>query len=397
MELNDSQSGYWRKFQISMGTRLSESLRDEVSKRPLTEADSDSATASPGVKLAYVVATLIYSSSVAMGVAGIALVAMSGGKIIYLLGGGLCLLVAALSLPRFARAPEKIVSREDYPGIYALTDRVAETLETEPVSGVGVSAEFNANYRIAGWKGQRYVEIGAALAAVLSVEEFVALVAHEMSHGANGDPLRGRYLGGALNTVVRWGGVIRPTTVTGLGEGMPYGPIVSILGIPFAIVALLLSEAIFLVAKGFYLLVLRQSQRAEYLADVLASKIAGAHAMSSQLEKLYLFDVVDTAIQRHALTNAEAPIQDALREAVRSLPDSKLDSLRAESRAQGWRVDSTHPPTAMRTDVIKACGNVEPAMILSEEERRGIAIELTRLVESMRNAMTGSKIEAMYF
>jgi hypothetical protein len=86
-------------------------------------------------------------------------------------------------------------------------------------------------------------------------------------------PFGGRYLGGALNTVVRWGGVIRPTTVTGLGEGMLYGPIISILGIPFAIVALLLSEAIFLVAKGFYLLVLRQSQRVEYLADVLASKI----------------------------------------------------------------------------------------------------------------------------
>jgi Zn-dependent protease with chaperone function len=273
MELNNSQNGYWRKIQISMGTRLSESLRDEVSKRPLTEADSDSATSSSGVKLAYLVATLVYLSSLAIAIAGTALLAMSGGKLIYLLGGGLCLLVAALSLPRFARVPAKIASREDYPEIYALTDRVAEKLGTEPVSGVGISAEFNANYRSAGWKGRRYVEIGAALAAVLSVEEFVAVVAHEMSHGANGDPLRGRYLGGALNTVVRWGGVIRPTTVTGLGEGMLYGPIISILGIPFAIVALLLSEAIFLVAKGFYLLVLRQSQRVEYLADVLASKI----------------------------------------------------------------------------------------------------------------------------
>jgi hypothetical protein len=192
MELNNSQNGYWRKIQISMGTRLSESLRDEVSKRPLTEADSDSATSSSGVKLAYLVATLVYLSSLAIAIAGIALLAMSGGKLIYLLGGGLCLLVAALSLPRFARVPAKIASREDYPGIYALTDRVAEKLGTEPVSGVGISAEFNANYRSAGWKGGRYVEIGAALAAVLSVEEFVAVVAHEMSHGANGDPLWGK-------------------------------------------------------------------------------------------------------------------------------------------------------------------------------------------------------------
>ncbi len=397
MSLDNSRRGHWRKIQINVGRRLSQALFSEVSKRPIAVDEHGSAKSSLSVKLAFILASMIYLSSFAIAIAGIALLTLSGGKVVYLLAGGLCLLIAALSFPRFARAPRHIVSRSDYPGIYALSDRVAKALGTKPVAGIGISTEFNANYCVAGWEGRPYVEIGAALAAVLSVEEFVALLAHELSHGANGDPLRGRYLGGALDTVVRWAIAIRPTSITNLGDGMPYGPIVSIVGIPFAVVALALSEAMFLLAKGFYLLVLRQSQRAEYLADLLAARIAGTHEMTSQLEKLYLYNVVDTAVQRHALSNPEEPIQDVLREAIRSLPESKLESFRSESRAQSWQVDSTHPPTAMRIDVLGAHEVLDAAPILSDEEKRGLAGELAQLVESMRGAMTGEKIEAMYF
>ncbi|MFN3629436.1 MAG: M48 family metalloprotease [Casimicrobiaceae bacterium] len=40
------------------------------------------------------------------------------------------------------------------------------------------------------------------LMAILSPEERIAVMAHELSHGANGDPLRGTFLSGAVNTLV---------------------------------------------------------------------------------------------------------------------------------------------------------------------------------------------------
>jgi Zn-dependent protease with chaperone function len=281
--------------------------------------------------------------------------------------------------------------------LYETGDRIARVLQTASVTGIGISAEFNANYRTASWKGMPYVEVGAPLLAILSVDEFIAMLSHELSHGANKDPLRGHFLFVALETLVGWATVIRPTSISGLGDGMPYGAIISIIGIPFAIAAIALSELIFLVAKGLYLLVLHQSQRAEYLADLLAARVSGSKEMISLLDKLYLFDVVDTAIQRHALTKPDDPIGNKLLEAVTVLPESTRDKYRAESRAASWQVDSTHPPTALRIDMLTVHSSCTAQGILSLAEKDVLASEISRLVESMQREMTTQKIEAMYF
>jgi Zn-dependent protease with chaperone function len=387
----------WTSMQRRLGQRLSQQLFDEIAKHSINLDEPPRARKSWGLWLAYVLTTLVYLTSIAFGVVGIALLVTPGLGIALKLFGGFFLLICALSRPRFSKPPTRLISRTDYPMLFKTSDRIAQALRTKPIAGVGISAEFNANYRNAGWKGKPYVEVGAPLLAILSVDELIAMLSHELSHGANGDPLRGRFLYGALEALVGWASAIHPTSIMSLGDGMPYGAIVSVVCIPLTITALALSEFILFIARGLYLLVLRQSQRAEYLADLLAARVAGTQEMVQLLDKLYLFDVVDTAIQRHALTQPDDPIGNKLLEAVAAIPEVKREKHRDESRASSWQVDSTHPPTALRIDMLRTHSRSTPQTVLSSQEKEILASEITRLVESMKRQMTTQKIEAMYF
>ncbi|EFK94930.1 peptidase, partial [sediment metagenome] len=155
--------------------------------------------------------------------------------------------------------------------------------------------------------GKAYVELGAPLMAILQPSERLAVLAHELSHGANGDPLRSMYLQGAVNTLASWGTSARPPGIGTLGDGMPFGPIISLLGIPIDLLMLAVSEALFAAARGLLLLVMRQSQRAEYKADLLAASVAGSKEMMTALEKTYLGDSVLESVRRHALLTPYEP------------------------------------------------------------------------------------------
>jgi heat shock protein HtpX len=232
--------------------------------------------------------------------------------------------------------------------------------------------------------------------AVLTPPERVAVIAHELSHGANGDPLRGQFLFGAVETVSTWATALRPTAIGRMGDGLPVGPLVSLLGIPLELLMLLGSELLFLAARAFLLLVLRESQRAEYLADLLAATVAGSSEMQSALEKTYLFDVVDTAIRRHALTTPKQPIGRGLLDAVEALPSSVLEKHREDSRAQHWQVDSTHPPTALRVAMLAALPPHRPSGLLSAQELAALDAEVSRLVAKTQRELINRQLETIH-
>ena len=232
--------------------------------------------------------------------------------------------------------------------------------------------------------------------AILSADERVALIAHEQSHGANGDPLRGEFLNGAVNTLAAWTVAIRPDSIGKLGDGLPFGPFVSLLAIPFELLMLATSELVFSIVKGFLLLVLRESQRAEYLADLLASTVAGTEQMQRALEKTYLGDVVDAALRTHALTVPTEPLGDKLVDAVRALSAVDLDRYRAQSKQLNWRVDSTHPPTAMRIDMLALQAQRAPTHPLSPAEVSELDSEIARLVAANQRELVNRKIAAIY-
>lgn len=386
----------WGALQKQLGAHLSERLFQELANQPNGEAAPGSAFPGGGVALAYLGATLVYAMSLAFGGLGVWMLIKPLRTVLDPVGGVVSLLLCLASRPRLVPPPSYIVARSDYPALYAITDRIAAAMHTPPPHGIAVSADFSANYRQAGWRGRPYVELGAPLMAVLDDDERVAIIAHELSHGANRDPLRGRVLHGALQALLTWSAAIRPLSIGTLGKGMAFGPLISLLAIPVELAMLAASELLFLVARGFMLLVLRQSQRAEYLADRLAASVAGSDAMQRALEKTYLADVVDAAVRTHALTTPDEPLGGKMATAIAGVTPSRIAALRAESRASLWQVDTTHPPTALRVELLQAAHVPKLAGLAGEEDLAALSHEVGRMVADRQREMINRKLEAAF-
>lgn len=394
--LTDSARDRWASLQRDLGQRLAKRLFDEVLSDPVSTKDARRTRLTWSLTLAYLIAAAVHMLSAAFGVFGVMLLAGAWSNLFVVLAGATLIVLCIVSRPRLAQVPHCLVNRAEYPVLYRLSDLIAESMGAEMVDGIAVSPDFSANYRVAGWRRRRYVELGTPLLAILTPSERVAVIAHELSHGANGDPLRSQFLFGAVSTVATWGTTIRPISIGRLGEGMPFGPFVSILAIPFEFLTLAASELLFLTAKGFLLLVLRESQRAEYLADLLAAKVAGSAEMQHALEKTYLFDVVDAAIRTHALTTPDEGIGNRLSDAVSELSGADLDQHRQASWTLSWQVDSTHPPTALRVEMLAARAPQESSPLLSPADLAALNSEVDRLVASTQSELVNRKLEAIY-
>jgi len=387
--VDDARQG-WLALQRELGQRLSFKLFDEVRGRPL-----DRAGVSWSLALAFVIATGVYAAGIGVGIVGVGLLLGPWSNLMVVFGGATLVLMCWLARPRFSEPPHYLISRSQSPVLHELSDRMAETMGAPVLRGIGVSADFNANYRSAGWRGHRYMELGSLLFAVLSPQERVAIIAHELSHGANGDPLRGQFLFGAVDTLSEWATSLRPASIGNAGAGMQAGPFISLAAIPFEFALVGMSDAMFLLVKGVLLLVMRDSQRAEYRADQLAATVAGTAAMQSALEKLYLFETVRVALRTHSLTNPEAPFAPRLRQAVAALDAQQLEAYRSESRASNWQADATHPPTVMRIEMLSQGPPHPPMAFLSDAETEALSAEFERMIASTQHEVMNRQREAI--
>jgi Zn-dependent protease with chaperone function len=396
MEKITESANRWIVIQRGLGQRLSRRLYDDVLQNPLNPSDRRILRRTWSLTLAYFLAASVYAASIAIGIVGVTLLVKASGNL-FVIGLGLVLiLLCVVSRPRMVKPPEYLISRADYPILYELSDRIGDALGARPVDGIAISADFGANYRAVGWRRKCYIELGAPLLAILSPGERVAVIAHELSHGVNGDPLRGQFLFGAVNALSSWAVAIRPASIGHMGNRTPLGPLLSIVGIPLELLMLALSELLLLIAKSLLLLVFRQSQRAEYFADLLAATVAGSTEMQRALEKTYLFDVVDSAIRTHALTMPDEPIIGKLSAAVLALSVAESERYRVQSRESIWQVDSTHPPTAMRIDMLSANFLHPPSEQIPTDDLAKLDAEVNRLVASMQRELMNRKIEEMY-
>lgn len=384
----------WEALQRELGQRYAQRLFDDLARDPSTLAGSNSVSFS--VVMAFLCAIAIYAASVALGVAGIAILMAPWGNIFTALLACILILLCWIALPRPTSLPDYPIAESQCPTLYLLARRIAEKMRAPPIAGIGISADFNANYRAAGWRMRRYIELGAPLLAILSPEERVAVIAHELSHGANGDPLRGGFLYGAVATLGNWAMSIRPSAIGSAGENISLGPFVSLIAIPFEFILLGISELLFLAMKGILLLVLRESQRAEYLADRLAATVSGSEAMRNALEKLYLAEAVDQAVHRHVLTSRDAPLGPCLREVGGNVDAEELGRLREQSVARSWQVDATHPPTALRVAMLERGAPLPAVDLLAPDEQAALDTEVAHLIASQQREIVNRKVEQIY-
>jgi len=379
-----------------LGQRFAQRLFDEFAHAPDSLA-TGLATGSKGLILAYACATLVYATSLALGAIGIAILVPPWTNMMGVFLGACLVVMCWFARPTPVEPPDHVIAPQEYPVLYSITRRMADRIGAPRVAGLAVSAEFGANYRAAGWHGARFIELGTPLLAVLSREEIVAVIAHELSHGANGDPMRSRFLSGAVHVLSNWAAGVRPNSIGRSADRTMFaGPIVSLIAVPFELAMLCLSEALLAACKAIVLLVLRQSQRAEYSADRLAATMAGTREMQTALEKTYRKDVIDAAIQRHALTSPDAPLRPSLRTASDAVTDLELSALRQKSRDESWQVDATHPPTALRVEMLARGPLRAAAVLFDESEGESFDAEIARLIRFNEREVVNRKLEAIY-
>ena len=325
---------------------------------------------------------LIYAISLALGCLGVFILLLDWPNIILIVAG--LLLIAALWVlrPRLGSIPKDAVRVEDFPSLYGLANRICDQMGTPHVSAIVVNEEFNAAFGQVGWWRKRVLWIGLPLWAILSPEERVAVLSHEMSHGANGDPARSLVVGGAIDTLTGWLQFLRPGYRAG-----SYGP-EDLSGLGEIATHYLLWSISFLVELVLYallVLVWRNSQIAEYLADYLATKASGTTAMIRSLRKLAhgeTFELfLDTGVYGHSQGGRE--IIEKFSRFVASLPEQEVERLKRAGQFEGAKIDATHPPTAFRIAFLEVRDERAPSIGMSDEENARIDAELDHLKEPM--------------
>jgi len=365
-----------------LGKRYSRGLFDQLqTARSLKRAWSASKV------LAVAMATTVHGLTLAVAVLGVALLIKGWPYLVAIVCGGLCLALAWALRPRLPQVKDETAPRDQFPELYRLSDDVACALGASKLDGIVLDGQFNAGYVEAGWRRRRILRLGLPLLAILDGQECVALLAHELAHGVNGDPTRGLFVGSAVSSLAAWYEFLRPDEIWPIGRGL-----VVLAMIPANLLMLALSGLPWL---GTYLLshlLWRDSQRAEYLADALATSVSGCDAMLRMLDKAHLQRVFAFVAQRAAASRGSADFFVELRRQVAEVPEREMERIRRVEQMELSRLDVTHPPTTFRIALLKSQAVTEPQVRLSVENRERIDAELAaveikiakRLVDSQR-------------
>ncbi|MCP5026123.1 MAG: M48 family metalloprotease [Actinomycetia bacterium] len=279
-------------------------------------------------------------------------------------------LLAYLLRPRLGRLPKHAatVSRGEAPTLFGVIDDIADELDAPPVEVIVVSNRFNASIARVGARRRLVLEIGLPFWTLLSPKQRVALLAHELAHEVNGDPRRGLFVWGAANMLNVWHRLLTPPeerATWGLGE------------LVAKVFMSALAGTVGVARDGFVALGLRSGLRAEYLADLAATQIAGTNALEELLDTTLLDDTVTRILHRGHRDNIDgSQIWAHLRSKIEAIPDHERVRLRVVAQRRHHRTDDSHPPTTFRIRLLELVDH-EPTIRISSDDSQRIDHELT--------------------
>jgi Zn-dependent protease with chaperone function len=343
---------------------------------------------------AYAVATFVHLLALALAVVGIGLIVLAFPNAFAIVTGLIAVGIAFLMRPRLGKPPEEdVLERPQAPTSYALADDVARSLAVAPMDAIVTTPEFNASWAVLGARRQRVLTIGLPLFAILEPQERVALIAHELAHARNGDATRGLVVGSAVRSLAEFYWVIGPEDFGGARE---WGEL-AILERVVNLLLWLLSRPVLALLLLQLHLVLRDSQRAEFLADALAAKVAGTRATISLHEKLFLESTVWDAMRQAAhVRDGEALLFARIRSLARDVPERERERRRRTARLEDARLDATHPPTAHRIRLLEARPQSEPDVTLDGDTSAHIDAELAAREMEAESTLVDTYRESLY-
>ncbi|MDQ3163474.1 MAG: M48 family metalloprotease [Actinomycetota bacterium] len=231
--------------------------------------------------------------------------------------------------------------------------------------------------------------LGVPLLTVLEPRERVALVAHELAHGRNGDVTRGLFVGSAVVGLAELYSFVAPDDSTE-GREWELGLVERVANWFFW---LLSRPVLGLLLLELHLL-LRDHQRAEYLADALAARVAGTNATVSLHEKLLLESTFQGATQ-HAARGGSDLFRE-LREAFELIPEREHDRRRRVARLENARLGDTHPPTGKRITLLESRPRTEPVVTLDAERSAAIDDELAPLRPALERTLVDEYRDSLF-
>ncbi|WP_200216724.1 M48 family metallopeptidase [Micromonospora coerulea] len=301
---------------------------------------------------------------------------------------GVALLGLAYALrPRFGRldAGLAVLTPDRAPELFALVDEVAAAIGAPPPQVVGVDGDINAYAGVVGLRRRRVLCLGLPLWGSLPAQERVALLGHELGHFVNGDPRRTLLVQPAVTMLGSAADLVRPVrSVSG-------GGIAELLGAALAhAVQWVLARLLFGAHLVLVSVALRDSQRAEYLADELAARAAGSTAATGLLDAFLAEESIALAVRResqagHGPDRWRAAVAGSRAAAAARLPLWRQLSVREETS-----LFATHPPAGLRRRMLAARPWHDPAVRLTDERMARIDAELAREYERIRRDVSWS-------
>ena len=373
---------------LSAGDRLGRRLEDELGAVPELEP-----RLTPGKAAAFAIAIAVHTFTAGLALSGAFLLLNFASPPAVVLGLSL-LSLAWLMRPRLGRTPsEDLVGREQAPTLFALIEEVAAALSTRPPALVVVNEDYNAFWNVTGIRRKRVLGLGLPLFDPLTPQERVAVIAHELGHGRNGDVTRGLVVGSALGSLSQLYAVMMPVRV----DSAHWDGWIAIAQPITNAVLWVLSRPVWWLLYLEAHLVWRDSQRAEYLADALAAGVAGTGPEISMKERLF-DEVTFDVISRQALHRPHGEPIDLfaeLRAATAQVPGHERERRRRVARLEHARLNATHPPTGRRIALLQARPQREAAVLLTPQRSAQIDAELApcraelsaRIIDGRRSAL----------
>lgn len=370
----------------SIGRRASKNLFDRM-----VRTTSLRPTLTFSKVLAFLVAAVVHGLTLLFAGLSIFLLVRGWPNFMAIIGGLFCGGLAWALRPRFPRAPREIMPRDQFPTLYKLVDNIAQALRTASVDGIVIDEDFNAAFGQVGWRQKKILFLGLPLLSILDHREKTALIGHELAHGTNGDPLRGFFIRTAVNSLVEWHRILHPDEIWDSTAGIE-----GLLMIPINVALIGVSYIPWLGAYALSHLIWHDSQRAEYLADYLASAVSGTDAMLSMLEKLHYQRTFSVALQRTALSRSSQNFFDELRQQVAAMPKREVERIRRVEQLELSRLDTTHPPTAYRVRFLSAHRIEKPEVVFSPVDFEELDRELASVQGSIQKELVDQYKTSLY-
>ncbi|MBC2904299.1 M48 family metallopeptidase [Streptomyces cupreus] len=366
----EERHGRLERTRRALARRHGEKLLAEVTAGGTLQARRDA----PAL-LAYAIALAVHGMTLVLALAGVWFVVRGWGG--FGMVPGLFLLLLAWALrPRLNRLPDDapLLRRAEAPELFALLDEVARVAGTRGVDVIAVGAELNASVTTYGVRGHRLLTLGLPLWEILTPQQRVALLGHELGHYGNGDTRHGLVVATAFRSLTAWRYYFTP-----IADPTPMQMVVNLV----CFVPSLLVQGVLLLLDH---LTLRTTQRAEYLADRVATRAGSIEAAVGLMDRLLVVDSAAMTLRREAnQAGLGGPRRaddgtDGLWERraahMASIPEHEYERQRRAGALRGHSVDATHPPTHLR----RAClvsGAATPAAVVTDADRElRIAAEL---------------------